>query len=145
MNQEVATRVLERMGLRADVASDGLEVIEALNRQSDDVVLMDVQMPEMDGLEAARRIDEMLPRASQPYAIAMTANAMPGDRERSLEAGTQDDVAKPVQQDRLADALRKAARARAGGHEVLERTAEPERRPRPSAPGWGAVRRARIV
>jgi len=79
VNQKVALRLLERMGYRADVAGNGLEAIEALERQPYDVVLMDVQMPEMDGLEASRRIKQNWPPGARPRIIAMTANAMQGD------------------------------------------------------------------
>ena len=77
-NQKLALLLLERMGYRADVAGNGLEAVEALNRQTYDVVLMDVQMPEMDGLEATRHLRRELPDARQPRVIAMTANAMQG-------------------------------------------------------------------
>ena len=69
------------------MAANGLEALQALGRQTYDVVLMDVQMPEMDGLEATRRMRQELPSARQPYVIAMTANAMQGDREMCLAAG----------------------------------------------------------
>src|SRR4030065_516478 len=83
-NQKLALRILARIGYRADVAANGLEAIEALNRQGYDVVLMDVQMPELDGLETTRRLRRELPDARQPHVIAMTANAMQGDREMCL-------------------------------------------------------------
>src|SRR5204863_2889923 len=80
VNQKLALRLLERMGYRADVAANGLEVLEALQRQRYDVILMDVQMPEMDGLEATRAIHEGWPADQRPRIVAMTANAMQGDR-----------------------------------------------------------------
>ena len=95
-NQKLALRLLERLGYRAEVAANGLEVLEALHRQEYDVVLMDVQMPEMDGLEATRRIRLELPERRQPYIIAMTANAMQGDREICLAAGMDEYVSKPI-------------------------------------------------
>ena len=103
VNQKVAMRMLERLGYRADVAADGLEVLGALNSQPYDVVLMDVQMPEMDGLEATRSIRRMPGR--QPYIIAMTAHAMKGDREECLGAGMNDYVSKPVRIEELKTAL----------------------------------------
>jgi CheY-like chemotaxis protein len=96
VNQKVALRILERMGYRADVVASGLEVLEAVARQRYDVVFMDVQMPEMNGLEATRRICLQWPREQRPRVIAMTANAMQGDREECLAAGMDDYIGKPV-------------------------------------------------
>ncbi|MEG5056459.1 response regulator [Microcoleus sp. A2-C5] len=107
VNQKVATHLLDRIGYRADIAANGLEVLEALKRQSYDVVLMDVQMPEMDGLEATRRICAEWPANKKPRIIAMTANAMQGDREKCLEAGMDDYITKPVRREELAIALGK--------------------------------------
>jgi CheY-like chemotaxis protein len=104
VNQKLALRLLERMGYAADVANDGLEVIAALEAAAFDIVLMDVQMPELDGLEATRRIRERWPdRAIR--IVAMTANAMEGDREMCLAAGMDDYVSKPIRPDELAAAL----------------------------------------
>jgi PAS domain S-box-containing protein len=97
VNQKLALRLLERMGYRADVAANGLEVLEALQRQSYDVILMDVQMPEMDGLEASRAIHEGWTAEQRPHIVAMTANAMQGDREECLDAGMDDYLTKPIQ------------------------------------------------
>jgi signal transduction histidine kinase/HPt (histidine-containing phosphotransfer) domain-containing protein/ActR/RegA family two-component response regulator len=97
INQKVALRILERMGYKADVAGNGLETLEALHRQRYDVILMDVHMPEMDGLEATRRICRQWPGEKRPWIIAMTANAMESDREQCLAAGMNDYVSKPVQ------------------------------------------------
>jgi len=106
VNQKLALRLLSQMGYRADVAANGIEVIESLERQPYDVVLMDVQMPEMDGLEATRRIVQRWPDAAQrPRIVAMTANAMQGDREACLAAGMDDYVTKPVRTDDLRRAL----------------------------------------
>ncbi|NJP04888.1 MAG: response regulator [Chloroflexaceae bacterium] len=105
VNQKVALKLLERMGYRADVAANGLEVLDALQRQSYDVVLMDVQMPDMNGLEATRRIRQLLPTDRQPTIIAMTAYAMQGDRERCLAAGMNDYVSKPIHVEELSQAL----------------------------------------
>ncbi|MFH1026665.1 MAG: response regulator, partial [Pseudomonadota bacterium] len=105
VNQKVALRLLERMGYRADVAANGLEALAALQRQPYDVVLMDVQMPEMDGLEASRRIKGNWPPGARPRIIAMTANAMQGDREKCLAAGMDDYITKPIRTEALVSAL----------------------------------------
>ena len=114
VNQKLALRLLAQMGYRADVASNGLEAIECVARQRYDVVLMDVQMPEMDGLEASRRITAKWPRAERPRIVAMTANAMAGDREVCLAAGMDDYLTKPIRVDRLVQALRRSAARVAG-------------------------------
>ncbi len=107
-NQKLALRLLERMGYQADVVSNGLEVLAALNRQIYDVVLMDVQMPEMDGLETTIHLRRELAAARQPRVIAMTANAMQGDREKCLAAGMDDYVSKPIRIEALVTALSKS-------------------------------------
>jgi len=105
VNQKLALRLLQQMGYRADLASNGLEAIECLARQRYDVVLMDVQMPEMDGLEASRRIVERWPNGGRPRIVAMTANAMQGDREQCLAAGMDDYLTKPIRVERLIESL----------------------------------------
>ncbi len=105
VNQKLALRLLERMGYRADVVANGLEVLEALQRQRYDMILMDVQMPEMDGLEATRIIHERWPAGEHPRIAAMTANAMQGDREECLAAGMDDYLAKPIQIKALQETL----------------------------------------
>jgi CheY-like chemotaxis protein len=124
-NQKLALRLLERMGYRADLAANGVEVLQALERQLYDVVLMDIQMPEMDGLEATRKLRRELPEARQPRVIAMTANAMQGDRETSLAAGMDYYLSKPIRIDELVEALSKtrplATSPEAGEAAVLER------------------------
>jgi CheY-like chemotaxis protein len=106
VNQKLALRLLQQMGYRADVASNGIEAIECCARQPYDLVLMDVQMPEMDGLEASRRIVARWPAASgRPRIVAMTANAMQGDREECLAAGMDDYVTKPIRVEALVKAL----------------------------------------
>ncbi|XZO00664.1 MAG: response regulator [Microcoleus sp.] len=107
VNQKVATHLLDRIGYRADIAANGLQVLEILKRQSYDVVLMDVQMPEMDGLEATRHICREFPAHQKPRIIAMTANAMQGDREKCMAAGMDDYITKPVRREELALALSK--------------------------------------
>jgi PAS domain S-box-containing protein len=108
VNQKLAQRQLERMGYRADVVANGLEALEAMQRRRYDVILMDVQMPEMDGLEASRAIHEGWPAEQCPRIVAMTANAMQGDREECLAAGMHDYLAKPVQINDLQQALERA-------------------------------------
>jgi PAS domain S-box-containing protein len=105
VNQKLALRLLEQMGYRADMAGNGLEAIQAIERQKYDLVFMDVQMPEMDGLEASRQICSRWPRGERPRIVAMTANAMQGDRERCLEAGMDDYVSKPIRVEELISAL----------------------------------------
>jgi GAF domain-containing protein/CheY-like chemotaxis protein len=105
VNQKLALRLLQQMGYRADLASNGIEAIESIERQAYDVVLMDVQMPEMDGLEASRRITAKWPPGERPRIVAMTANAMQGDREECLAAGMDDYVTKPIRVDALVEAL----------------------------------------
>ena len=105
LNQQMALQILGRLGYRADVANNGVEAIAALRRSRYDVVLMDVQMPEMDGLEAARRICAEWPRDRRPRLVAMTANAMAGDREECLAAGMDDYLAKPIRVPELVASL----------------------------------------
>jgi signal transduction histidine kinase/CheY-like chemotaxis protein/HPt (histidine-containing phosphotransfer) domain-containing protein/HAMP domain-containing protein len=105
VNQQLALLLFKKLGYRADVASNGLEALDALERQPYDVVFMDVQMPEMDGLEATRRLRERWPE--RPRVVAMTANAMQGDREACLAAGMDDYVAKPIRVEELVEALRR--------------------------------------
>lgn len=112
VNQQLALALLKKMGYRADVATNGAEVLEALARRPYDVVLMDVEMPVMDGLEASRRINQEWPAGQRPRIIAMTANAMQGDREACLAAGMDDYLSKPIRREELAAALaRSEARA----------------------------------
>jgi CheY-like chemotaxis protein len=109
VNQLVALRMLERMGYRADVAGNGIEALAALDRQRYDLVLMDVQMPEMDGLAASRAICERWTRCSRPRIVAMTANASNDDREACLAAGMDDFLPKPVSVQDLADILERCS------------------------------------
>jgi PAS domain S-box-containing protein len=108
VNQKLALRLLSQMGYRADMAANGLEVLQAVKRQPYDVIFMDVQMPEMDGLEATRRLCAELPIEKRPHIIAMTANAMQGDREMCLETGMDDYLSKPIQVEELVNALMRA-------------------------------------
>ncbi|NJP04483.1 MAG: response regulator [Chloroflexaceae bacterium] len=104
-NQKVTVRLLERMGYTADLAVDGQEVLDRLQEQTYDVILMDVQMPRLDGLEATRSIRAGHQMQHRPYIIGLTAGALQGDRERCLEAGMDDYVTKPVRLETLADAI----------------------------------------
>jgi CheY-like chemotaxis protein/HPt (histidine-containing phosphotransfer) domain-containing protein len=115
INQKFALLALEQFGYRADLAANGREVLEALARQAYDVILMDVQMPEMDGLEATRRIGQLwsgaaahVPDSPRPRIIAMTANTLPGDREACLAAGMDDYISKPIYLHELRSALERA-------------------------------------
>ncbi|MBE2214679.1 MAG: PAS domain S-box protein [Opitutaceae bacterium] len=110
VNQKVALKVLKQMGYGADVATNGREVLEALGQKTYDVVLLDVQMPEMDGLEAARHICASASKDARPRLVAMTANAMEGDRDRCLEAGMDDYLAKPIRVPDLQEALARVPR-----------------------------------
>ncbi len=105
VNQQLATQLLKKMGYRADVVGNGLEAINALERQYYDVILMDLQMPEMDGLTATQKICEQWSAAKRPWIIAVTANAMQGDREACLKAGMDDYISKPIQIEELVAAL----------------------------------------
>jgi CheY-like chemotaxis protein len=96
INQKLAVGILRKFGYESDVAANGLEAVEMVHGRRYDLVFMDLQMPLMDGLEATRRIVASLPPHLRPRIVAMTANAMPGDRERCLEAGMDDYIAKPI-------------------------------------------------
>jgi PAS domain S-box-containing protein len=143
INQKLALLVLERLGYRADLAANGLEVLQSLRRQSYDVVLMDVQMPEMDGLEATRAIRREFSSQERPRIVAMTANAMKEDREECFEAGMDDFLAKPIQFAELAAALNKCQARPATGKANQEHPADkdhpadkgqPEAQEQPSEP-----------
>ena len=107
VNQKLALRLLERFGYRPDIVANGLEALDALQQRHYDLVLMDVQMPEMDGFEATRRVRANISRDKQPRIIAMTANAMQGDREACLAAGMDDYISKPIGVKELHQSLEK--------------------------------------
>ncbi len=115
VNQKVALLILERLGYRADVAGNGVEVLEAVRRQQYDLVLMDVQMPEMDGLEATRAVLAEFGGGQRPRIVAMTANAMKEDRDACLAAGMDDYITKPIQLAELIAALNKCRARVVGG------------------------------
>jgi len=111
VNQMVAVRLLNKLGYRPDVAVNGREVLEALDRHAYDVVFMDVQMPEMDGLEATRRIRRKWSAGTGPRIVAMTANAFSTDRDKCLAAGMNDYISKPVRVGELRESLERCAEA----------------------------------
>jgi CheY-like chemotaxis protein len=106
VNQQVIMIMLRHLGLNAEVACDGLEAVEALQNKYYDLILMDWQMPRMDGLEATRRI-RALSFETKPIIIAVTANAMSGDIEKCLEAGMDDYLSKPIRREKLSTTLGK--------------------------------------
>ena len=108
VNQKVSLNLLQRIGLNADLANNGREAIDAMNNRQYALILMDVQMPVMDGLEATRHIrSNETNKNSPPIIIAMTANAMKGDREKCLSAGMNDYIAKPIRLNNLESILQK--------------------------------------
>jgi signal transduction histidine kinase/DNA-binding response OmpR family regulator len=115
VNQLVAVEMLRHLGHRADLAENGQQVLAALERRTYDVVLLDVQMPELDGLEAARRIRRRWPQGSGPRLVAMTANVLEGDRQECLAAGMDDYVGKPVRPGELEAALARCRDGAGGG------------------------------
>ncbi|MEK6245181.1 MAG: response regulator [Pseudomonadota bacterium] len=135
-NCRLAQALLRRFGHASEVATSGLEAVKLATARRYDVVLMDVQMPDIDGMEATRRIRERLGAAS-PRIIAVTANALPGDRERCLAAGMDDYLSKPIQMQALRTAIEQAGRSAAGS------TARPAE-PAPEAAPPGAIDWSRI-
>lgn len=107
VNQKFAVLLLKKLGYQADVVSNGAEVLQALHSHSYDVVFMDVEMPEMDGLTATRQICEQWSVHERPRIIALTAYAQRGDREQCLAAGMDDYITKPIELPKLVQALQK--------------------------------------
>jgi PAS domain S-box-containing protein len=129
VNQQLALLVLQKLGYRAEVTANGLEALQALEREPYDVVLMDVQMPTMDGLEATRRIHQRWPEGRRPHVIAATASAMQEEREACLAAGMDDYLSKPIRVDELAAALGRC---------------RPHIAPQPPAPAGGSGEGAQV-
>ncbi len=109
VNQKLVLRMLDRKGYSADTAMNGAEVLSALASKSYDIILMDIHMPKMDGLEATRRIRAHLPGAAQPYIIALTADAILRVKHKCMEAGMDDYVSKPIDLESLLAALHRAS------------------------------------
>lgn len=107
INQKVATRLLAKLGYEIAVADNGRAAIETLKKQPFDVILMDIQMPEMDGVETTNMIRDQWPPEQQPHIIAMTAHALEGDREHYLAQGMDDYLSKPIQIDKVVETLYK--------------------------------------
>ena len=107
INQKLIVRILKILGEEVDIANNGLEALNAALKKKYDIVLMDIQMPEMDGYEATRRIRADVPKINQPIIIAMTANAMVGDREKCIEAGMNDYMSKPILIDEVKRIIKK--------------------------------------
>ena len=112
VNKRVIKKMLKKLGFQADIANDGQDVLTALEKQRYDLILMDVQMPRMDGLEAASLIRKRWPHAEQPYIVALTACALEGDRDRCLDAGMDGYISKPVKMGDLREALEKCEQLR---------------------------------
>ena len=111
VNQKVAQHILARLGYQVQIVNNGSEAVQEVQRQPYDVVLMDVQMPEMDGMEATRQIIATCPAAQRPYIIAMTAHALTGDEEKCMAAGMNGYVSKPIQVEKLVAALKESRKS----------------------------------
>jgi len=134
VNVKVVTSLLSRLGHLSQVATNGVEVLAAMDRQPFDLVFLDIQMPEMDGLEAARRIRGQDHLRERPWLVALTANAMSSDRDECLAAGMNDHVAKPIGLKQLAAALE---RAEAGLQDSHKSTSQQNDRARGAGTGGG--------
>ncbi len=112
VNQKVALKMLERLGYRGDVAANGLEVLDAVQKIKYDLVLMDMLMPEMDGIETSKLIINAIPKENQPVIVAMTANNIEENKDKCMEAGMEDFLQKPISQEKLGDCLQKWGKAK---------------------------------
>ncbi len=110
INQRVAQLLLGRLGYSVEIANNGIEALESISRHPFDVVFMDVQMPEMDGLTCTQEICKLYSKESRPWIIAMTANALEGDSELCLNAGMNDYISKPINSKAITDALMRASK-----------------------------------
>jgi signal transduction histidine kinase/CheY-like chemotaxis protein len=126
VNMRLVNVMLDKLGYRADVAANGIEAVDALKRRTYDVILMDVQMPELDGVEATRRIRALTPAGEQPYIIAVTANVLYEDRQGYMDAGMNGFLGKPYSMEELDVALRDAIRARGGESAALAEQPAPD-------------------
>ncbi|MFW6074383.1 MAG: response regulator [Chloroflexota bacterium] len=126
-NQRLIRHVLKRLGYETDIAGNGIEALEAIQRQDYDVVLMDVQMPDMDGVTATQEIRRRCAPEKAPRIVALTANAMEGDRDQFLSAGMDDYLSKPIRPEELARTLERAASANvtAEASTAIHTTGEP--------------------
>jgi PAS domain S-box-containing protein len=130
VNQKVAIRMLEKLGYRCDVADNGIEALKALGNISYDLIFMDCQMPEMDGYEATREIRKIQGAAKHTPIVAMTAEALEGDREKCINAGMDDYLSKPIQINNLKMILEKYLSQEPGNHQtILAEPAEDEENP----------------
>ncbi|MEJ7827931.1 MAG: response regulator [Segetibacter sp.] len=109
INQKLIEHILHKLGYKPEIVPNGLQALECITWEAFDVILMDIQMPEMDGLESTQNIRKLPPPSTQPYIIAMTANAMPEDRENCIKSGMNDYIAKPLKLEELLIILEKAA------------------------------------
>jgi CheY-like chemotaxis protein len=107
-NQKVIIRLLEKLGYTVAIATNGRESLAALDAHPYPIILMDIQMPEMDGLEATRQIRSTKPDAQQPWIIALTGHATEEDKNRCIESGMNDYISKPIQAERLQEVLQTA-------------------------------------
>jgi CheY-like chemotaxis protein/HPt (histidine-containing phosphotransfer) domain-containing protein len=141
INQKVGLSVLQKLGYRADIVNNGKEVLKALEQRRYDLLFLDVQMPEMDGLEAARQIRLRWPPEKRPCIVAMTGNALAGDREKCLEAGMDDYITKPMRIGELQAAIERwgPTKSSAGGDTAFITA------PRPPAPADGLLDHAVIA
>ena len=112
INRKVGSKILKRIGYRPDISNSGQEAIEACQKQPYDLVLMDIEMPDMNGITATEKIRELLPDENMPYFVALTANAMESDRKTYLASGMDGYLSKPINMSALMEALDDASEHR---------------------------------